>query len=225
MKMIFLVQKGAWFVERQQSWYRLDDMQQVELGLAGLPMNMVNQHELPEQPHHAGSATIRQLDERTLRIVLTAPDDVEIDSIDWVLDQSTLLTVDWNTKHFRDGWISADVQLTLENVGTMTVDAYLPPREGSEGKLLRISDTRSGSVKEVWLARDSNTRFSVVEEGDKGKISLKFDCEPEAIDLSTDPRQLGFVMVSEEAWPVGFVIQAEEATQEQEEVSELNIAQ
>jgi hypothetical protein len=200
--MIFLVQKEAWFVEYQQAWYRLSDMQEVKLGLGGLALNMVNQYDLIEQPHHAGSAHISQPDERILRITFRSPDKVQIDSIDVTLDQNTLLNVDWNTKQFRDGWMSADAQVTLDNVGSMIVDAYLPAMAGSDGKMLTISDTSSGKAKEVWLARNKNTRISVVDSGSKGKVCLKLSCEPESIDQSTDPRQLGFVMVSEEARPV-----------------------
>ena len=201
MRMIFLVQKEAWFVEFQQAWYRLSDMTEVKLGLSGLALNMVNQHDLIEQPHHAGSAHISQSDERCLRVTLEGPDKVRIDSIVVALDQKALLNVDWNTKQFQDGWMSADAQVTLENVGSMFVDAYLPPRAGSDGKMLKIADASSGSVREVWLARDTKTRISVVDAGNKGKVCLKLSCEPESIDQSTDPRQLGFVMVSEEARP------------------------
>ena len=201
MRMVFLVQKAAWFVEYQQAWYRLTDMKDVKLGLSGLALNMVNQHDLIEQPHHAGTAHVSQADERKLRITLEGPDKVLIDSIDVSLDQNALLNVDWITKQFQDGWMSADAQVTLENVGSMFVDAYLPARAGSEGKMLTIADSGTGSVREVWLARDTKTRISVVDAGIKGKVSVKLNCEPESIDQSTDPRQLGFVLVSEEARP------------------------
>ena len=82
MRMVFLVQKAAWFVEYQQAWYRFADMNEVKLGLSGLALNMVNQHDLIEQPHHAGTAHVLQADERTLRIRLEGPDKVQIDSID-----------------------------------------------------------------------------------------------------------------------------------------------
>lgn len=201
MRMVFLVQKAAWFVEYQQAWYRLADMNDVKLGLSGLALNMVNQHDLIEQPHHAGTAHVSQADERTLRVLLKGPDNVQIDSINVSLDQNVLLNVDWNTKQFQDGWMSADAQVTLENVGSMFVDAYLPARAGSEGKMLTIADSGTGKSREVWLARDTKTRISVVDSGAKGKVCLRLNCEPESIDQSTDPRQLGFVLVSEEARP------------------------
>lgn len=202
MRMIFLIQKAAWFVEHQQAWYRLCDIKEVKMGLGGLALNIVNQHELIEQPHHAGSAHISQHDERFLRVTLEAPDKVLIDSIDVPLDQNALMNVDWNTTQFRDGWLSADAQVTLENVGSMFVDAYLPARAGSQGKMLTIADTESGNFREIWLARDTKTRVSVVDSGHDGKVYLKLSCEPESIDQSTDPRQLGFVLVSEEVRPV-----------------------
>lgn len=202
MRMIFLVQKGAWFVEHQQAWYRLDDMKGVRLGLGALALNMVNQHDLIEQPHHAGSACITQPEEGFLRVTLEGGDKVMIDSIDISLDMDSLLSVDWNTKQFQDGWMSAENQVTLENVGAMFLDAYLPPRTGSEGKMLTIADLKSGSVREVWLARDQNTRIPVLDSGDEEKVCLTLRCEPESIDQSADSRLLGFVLVSEEVRPV-----------------------
>ncbi len=202
MKIIFLLQKDAWFIEHQQAWYRLNDKAELGLALSALALSMVNQHDLVEQPHQAGTASISQTDSRTLSVVLSGPDKQLIDTVDVVLDEKTLLNVDWSTKPFRDGWMSSDAVVTLDNVGSMYLDAYLPARSDSDGKLLTISNSESGSRVEVWIARDQKTRIPLVEQGHKGKVSLSLSCEPEKIDQTTDPRQLGFVMISEEALPV-----------------------
>lgn len=201
MKLIFLVQKEAWFVEHAQAWYRLADKRQTGLALAGLALNMVNQHELIEQPHQAGTASIRQTDERTLTVTLSHPEGQLIESIDIRLDENILLNVDWATKPYRDGWMSADARLTLDNVGSMHVEAYLPARSGSEGKTLTIADPQTGSAREVWIKRDQTTRVAIVENGTPGKVDLILRCEPEQIDQTSDPRQLGFVVVGEQAHP------------------------
>ncbi|MGQ7845724.1 hypothetical protein ACUNV4_14675 [Granulosicoccus sp. 3-233] len=202
MRLLFLLQKEAWFVEHQQAWYRLEDMNEVGLALSGLALNMVNQHELIEQPHQAGTARVTQADDRRLSVQLSSPDHQIIATVDVVLDENTLLNVDWNTKPYRDGWVSSDATITLDNVGAMYLDAYLPARSDSDGKMLTISNQVTGNSLEVWVARDQKTRIPLVQNGSKGKVSLNLHCEPELIDQTTDPRQLGFVMISEEASPV-----------------------
>ena len=201
MKLIFLVQKNAWFVEHETAWYRMNDADEIALALGGMAMNMVNQYDLVEQPHQAGSATVTQPDENSMSVVLTNPDNKIVDSIALTLGKSALLSVDWKTKKFRDGWMSADTRLTLDNVGVMYIDAYLPARDGTNGKTLMIQNEQTGSVREVWIARDQKTRIAIVEKGPKGTVNLGLRCDPEPLDQSADPRELGFVLVSEETLP------------------------
>lgn len=201
MRLIFLVQKNAWFVEHENTWYRLNDADEIALALSGMAMKMINQHDLIEQPHQAGSANVTQPDKSSLAVVLTSPDKKIVDSVVITLDENLLLNVDWKTKQFRDGWMSADAKLTLDNVGVMYVDAYLPAREGTDGKTLMIQDEQSGHVREVWIARDQKTRIAIVEKGSKGQVNLGLSCEPEPLDQAADPRELGFVLIAEEARP------------------------
>ena len=201
MRLIFLVQKSAWFVEHDNAWFRINDADEISLALGGMAMNMVNQHNLVEQPHQAGSAAVTQPDENSLLVVLSSPDHKIVDSIAITLGVDALLSVDWKTKKFRDGWMSADAKLHLDNVGAMYIDAYLPARDGTKGKTLMIQNEQTGSVREVWIARDQKTRIAIVEKGEKGRLSLGLRCDPEPLDQSADPRELGFVLVSEEALP------------------------
>ncbi|MFK7993421.1 MAG: hypothetical protein AB8B87_04740 [Granulosicoccus sp.] len=202
MRLIFLLQKKAWFIEHEQAWYRLNDMKAVSLGLSGLALNTVNQHDLIEQPHQAGTATISQPDSASLKVRLSSPDNETIHDGLVKLDHNVLLNVNWKTKQFRDGWMCSDATVTLDNVGEMYMDAYLPARSNSDGKTLRISNSVTGKTEEVWIARDKKTRVPVLLEGCTGKVSLKLTCKPEVVDQSTDPRQLGFVLVSEDVRPI-----------------------
>lgn len=202
MRLIFLLQKEAWFIEHGQAWYRLNEKKHTSLALACMPLNMVNQNDLIEQPHQAGSAEVSQTDERSLSVTLISPDGVAIDTVSIQLTENLLLNVDWNTKQYRDGWMSAEASLTLEDVGEMYLEAYLPADADSSGKKLVITNVQTGGVSEVWMARDQKTRIPVLESGSKGKVILRLTCDPEQVDQSSDPRQLGFVLVTEEARPV-----------------------
>lgn len=201
MRLIFLVQKNAWFVENDTAWYRLNDVKQIELALGCMPMKMINQDDLIEQPHLAGSANVTESDERTLSVVIMTPDGKEIDTVAVVFGKSAPLTVDWKTPKFSDGWMSADAKLTLDNVGNMYVDAFLPACGGKDAKKLIIQNEQTGSVREVWIKRDQKTRIAIVEKGAKGKFDLGLKCDPEPLDRTADPRQLGFVLVAEEVTP------------------------
>jgi len=202
MRLIFLVQKNAWFVEHNSAWYRLSDVKQIELALGGLPMKMINQNELIEQPHLAGSAIVTQPEERTMSVAMMSPDDKEIDTVAVAIGKRVLLNVDWKTPKFSDGWMSADAKLTLDNVGNMYVDAFLPACGGNDAKKLVIQNEQTGSVREVWIKRDQKTRIAIVEEGATGTVELGLKCDPEPLDQTADPRQLGFVLVAEEVTPV-----------------------
>lgn len=199
MKLIFLLQKDAWFIEHSHAWYRLNEMAEIRLALSALALSMVNQHDLIEQPHQAGTASVFQVDKKSISVSLSSPDDLVKETLALMLDKNSLINVDWTTRKFSDGWISSDAQLTLENVGAMYLEAYLPAREGSDGKALIVSNNRTGKVQKVWIKRGKNTRIPVLVKGHEGKVCVKLQCEPEQVDQSSDPRQLGFVLITEEA--------------------------
>lgn len=201
MKLIFLLQKDAWFVEHEQAWYRVNDEDSVHLALTGLALNVANQHEIIEQPHMAGSARLEQDSDKSIKVTLVAPDDTVVATQTISLDEYALASVDWRTKQFRDGWMSSTSLVTLDNVGELQVDAYLPAKPGCKGKKLTVSNLETGDITELWLGRDEKTRLSLLERGHAGKVELQIECEPEAIDQSTDPRQLGFVMIAEQIRP------------------------
>ena len=201
MKLVFLVQKNAWFVEDKQSWYRINDRQDIALAMSGLSLSMVNQHDLVEQPHQAGCAHVTQSDESKLLIELLSPDNERIDTVEVSLGMNTLCNVEWKTKQFRDGWVATDSTLMLDNVGTMYLDAYLPPQPGSDGKALHIANDQTGKVHKIWMRRDHKTRIALLEKGNEAKVTLKLSCDPEQVDQTTDPRQLGFVLIAEEVHP------------------------
>ena len=98
--------------------------------------------------------------------------------------------------------MSADAKLSLDNVGNMYVDAFLPARAGKDAKKLIIQNEQTGSVREVWIKRDQKTRIAIVEEGTTGTVELGLKCDPEQLDQTADPRQLGFVLIAEEVTPV-----------------------
>lgn len=202
MRIIFLLQKEAWFVEHEQAWYRLNNRQHTSLALGCMSLNMVNQNDLIEQPHQAGSAELSQTDERSLSVMLRSPDGVLVDTVSIQLSEDLLLNVAWHTKQYRDGWMSADASVTLDDVGEMFLEAYLPAHASSSGKNLVITNGQTGDISKVWMVRDQKTRIPVLQAGSKGKVTMSLKCDPEEVDPSSDPRQLGFVLVAEEARPI-----------------------
>lgn len=202
MKLIFLLQKNAWFIEHDTAWYCLKSSDEIALAQGGLALEMVNVHELIEQPHQAGYARVSQLKRCGLSMELRRPDESLVEAIEIQMTPSVLLDVKWKTRKFRDGWMSSESAVTLSNVGTLLLDAYLPASEESEGKMLTISNPDTGKTREVWMARDRKTRVAVYKNGHKGRVNLNLSCEPEKTDQSSDPRQLGFIMIAEEARPV-----------------------
>jgi len=198
MKLIFLLQKDAWFVEYEQSWYRIHDEQQIDIALTALALSVADQFQLVEQPHQAGNAMVEQTSSASIRILLSAPDgDVILDE-QLPLDIRTLVSIDWVTRPYRDGWMGANAELSLENVKRLDLEIYLPAAEDSDGKKLTISNTDDGTSSEVWLERDKKNIVHLVQKGGGGKVNLHLDCEPEAVSQSTDSRQLGFVLLGEQ---------------------------
>jgi len=202
MKLIFLIQKNAWFIEHANAWYRLHDKQQIALASSCLPLNVVNQYTQVEQPHQAGSAWLSQERSNKLTLALKSPDNKLIETINVPLDATTVMSIDWHTVRYPDGWILPDAKVTLDNVGEMYVDAYLPPSKDSDGKELKIENTATGDVRTIWISRDRKTRFPLLEKNVMGKHCLNLSCIPEPVQNSSDARQLGFLLVTEEAHPV-----------------------
>lgn len=199
MKVIFLLQKDAWFVEFAQSWYRLNDQQDIELALGGLVLEVVDQYQLVEQPHHAGSAGLRQRGKERLIVTLTGPDGASIVKSEIKLDKQSLINVDWAKRPYRDGWVGANAQVTLERVDDFYVTAYLPGTDSPVGKALTVCNMDDGSETEIWLARDKQTRVQLLTKARNKKTTLQLNCEPESINQSSDSRQLGFILMGEHA--------------------------
>lgn len=199
MKLLFLVQKSAWFVEHGSDWYRLHDMQQVSLALSGLSLNLVDQHSLVEQPHQAGTACVSHADKKALCVVLRSIDNCVKEKIRIELDENVLIDVDWSSKPSADGWLNSEVFLKLDNVSSMYADVYLPACNDSKGKTLTITDTSTGQCVDVWIARNCKSRIPILAKGGCGKIQLKLRCEPEEMTQTSDRRQLGFIMIAQEA--------------------------
>ena len=202
MRVIFLLQKEAWFVEHEHSWYRLESTEDVRTVLGALALHMVDQQSLIEQPHHAGSARVIDVADKSFSIELAGPDKKRVDTLTVKLVEDRLLDVNWKTMPFADGWMNAEAELTVHHVREMYLDVYLPAVVGSKGKMLSIHDTQADSVREAWIARDTTTRISLVEKGRAGKVDIKLTCAAESVDKSTDPRLLGFVLVAQNARPV-----------------------
>jgi len=201
MKLIFLLQKNAWFVEFEQAWYRLNDQQDVELAITGLVMKVVDQFQLVEQPHHAGSAQLKMRSKDRMLVSLTAPDGRSVVRHEIKLDQQSLVSVDWATRPYRDGWVGAHAKVTVECVADFYVNAYLPRKGDSTGKTLTVCNSVDGSETEIWLARDKQTRVQLLTKARSRKTTLLLNCEPETISESSDARQLGFILMGEQARP------------------------
>lgn len=199
MKLIFLLQKDAWFVEYEQAWYRLHDQQDVVLAIASLVLKVVDQDGLIEQPHHAGSARLKTKSRDRLTVSLTSPDGTALIKKELILDKQSLVSVDWETRPHRDGWVSANAQVTVERLNDFYVNAYLPASESSDGKTLTVFNTADGSEKQIWLARNQQTRVQLLAKACNRKTTLQLHCEPETISQSTDSRQLGFILIGEQA--------------------------
>ena len=199
MRLIFLIQKNAWFVEFEQDWYRLIDQRDIELAAAGLVLKVVDQFQLVEQPHHAGSATVKQKGKERLLITLTGPDGAVIVKVPHKLDQQSLISIDWTTHPYRDGWVSANAELTVERCADLSLTAYLPGDSHSDGKTLTILNTADGSETEIWLARDRQTKVPMLSRAGNRKTTLRLSCPPESITQSSDARQLGFILMSQKA--------------------------
>ncbi|MFK7857127.1 MAG: hypothetical protein AB8B79_23635 [Granulosicoccus sp.] len=199
MKLIFLLQKNAWFVEHEQAWYRLHDQQDVVSAVASLVLKVVDQDGLIEQPHHAGSARLKTKSRDRLMVSLTSPDGTTLIKKELVLDKQSLTSVDWQTRPHRDGWLNANAQVTVERLNDFYVNAYLPAFDGSDGKTLTVFNTADGSEKQIWLARNKQTRVQLLAKACNRKTTLQLHCEPETISQSTDSRQLGFILLGEQA--------------------------
>ncbi len=202
MKLVFLMQRDRWFVEHLAGWFRIHDPAQVDLALATLPLEGVDEYELVEQPHQRGAATLERVAGAdgapdAIAIALATPDGVPIERHELALDAGRLVHVEWLTRRFRDGWVAADTRLVVDGMKTLAFEVYLPGPEGTGSKTLRIENENDGKTREVSLRRDGTTRVTLVDAAFSGRRRLRLSCEPERISGSTDARQLGFLLIDE----------------------------
>ena len=210
MKLKFLLQKNAWFIEYEQSWYCIGSEAQTLVAASALPLVVVDQHALIAQPHLAGVARLtneapvregglfrRGRESAAVRVTLTEPDGTPVAERRIALDESALSSVEWVTHPFRDGWLDANASLVLDNVRQLEIKAFLPALDDSEGKTLTVHNETAGTSREVWLERTKNNVVPLLDEGDRGKVVLRLECAPEPTDVARDPRRLGFVLSGE----------------------------
>ncbi len=210
MKLKFLLQKNAWFIEHELSWYCIPDDAQISIAASALPLVVVDSQQLVAQPHLAGVARLTSESPRreaklfrtgrdvgAVRVTLTEPDGTPVAEELVSLDSSTLSSIEWLTHPFKDGWLAASTSLVLDNVRQLELQAYLPASADSEGKSLLVHNDTTGTSNEVWLQRDKNNVIPLLTNGERGKVVLRLECDPEPVDGERDPRRLGFVLAGE----------------------------
>jgi len=211
MKLNFLLQKNAWFVEHGRSWYAIRDEEQVRLAASTLPLIVVDQHSLIAQPHIGGAAVLhwetqtvsarrfarraRAAEVGVIRVALSEPDGTLVAEERIVLDVDALGSMEWITPPFRDGWVDSVTSIALDNVDHLELEAFLPDVPGSSGKKLIVRNETDDTTSEVWLERRRKNVVPLMSKGRRGKVVLHLECEPEATDEAKDPRRLGFVLL------------------------------
>ena len=204
MKLVFLMQRDRWFVEHLAGWFRIDDAEQVDLALAVLPLEGVDEYELVEQPHQQGVAALERVagesgEPDRVTVSLARPDGADAERHELAIDEARLVHVEWLNRRFRDGWVAADTRLLVDGMRSLVFEVYLPPADGADAKRLTVEDETGGSTHEVSLPRDARTRVTLVDGAFAGRRRLRLRCEPERITGSTDARQLGFLLLDERA--------------------------
>jgi len=212
MKLKFLLQKNAWFVEHERSWYCVSDEAQTRLAASALPLVVVDQNTLVSQPHLAGVAKLvgeaplgeRRLFGRTrnaepaaVRVTLTEPDGTPVVERRVRLDRSALASIEWLTRPFDDGWLESSASLSLDNVKRLELRAYLPDSPHSKGKTLMVHDQTEGTTTKVWLERDKDNVVPLVSDGNGASRVLRLECKAEPNVAQNDRRQLGFLLLGE----------------------------
>jgi len=197
MKLVLLLQRNTWFVDHDQAWFRLQNDDDINLGLSALPLSIANEFDMVEQPHQRGTATIERESKGMISIVCREQDDTVVDTVKLPLDIKCLVSVDWLTKPFRDGWMDAISRIQTDNVKRLVLKAYLPPVNGSEGKMLKLTNDDDGEEVSVFLKRGEQSEIPLIEDGLSCRTTMTLSCEPESINSSTDIRQLGFILLDE----------------------------
>ncbi|MEE9322805.1 MAG: hypothetical protein V3U76_20345 [Granulosicoccus sp.] len=199
MKLIYPLQRNAWFVEADNAWYRITDDAQVNIALTALPLHAVDEFQQAEQAHHAGTATVNMTNENTVTVSLFEPDGQPVDTLSVLLDEHSLTRVDWLTGKYRDGWVNASCRLQLDGLQQFELHGYLPPATGSDGKILTICNEAEGTTTEVFLKRNQCNVIPLLRDSSIDSQTLILECEPEATDSNADARLLGFVLIDKPA--------------------------
>jgi hypothetical protein len=199
MKLIYPLQRNAWFVEADNAWYRITNDTQVNIALTALPLHVVDEYQQAEQAHHAGTATVDMTNKNTIVVSLFEPNGQQIDTLSVRLDEDSLTRVDWLTGKHRDGWLSASSRLQLDGLQQFELNGYLPPAAGSDGKTLIIYNEAEGTTTEVYLKRDQCNVIPLLSDSSIDSQTLTLECEPEASDSTADARSLGFLLIDKPA--------------------------
>lgn len=197
MKLVFLLQKNAWFVQHDTSWYRLSEQPCIDLALAVMPLTVADQYEMVEQPHLAGTATVIEGGGADIRVFLLSPDDKKVAEETLKLDLSRLVDVEWLAPPFKDGWVRASTEITLDGVRDYEIETYLPSLDNSHTKVLVVTNLGTGEATEQLLKRSEKTTVSLLKQKAPQRVTLRLECAPEENSAGMDTRELGFILVDD----------------------------
>ena len=197
-RLVLLSQRNAWFVEHGAAWFRLERDRDIDLALATMMLSVRNERRIVEQPHQAGSATIERRGRRAVAMRLHEPGGHVLFEKILRIDRGLLTGIEWITPPYRDGWIDANTRLEVESTTRAELSLYLPVVPGSSGKLLTVHNETDSTSRDVVLRRGQSSVVPLEAAGHE-RTAFCISCDPERVENSTDPRQLGCVLVSESA--------------------------
>lgn len=197
MNLVLMLQRELWFVEHEHALYRLEESGQIDIALSTLPLSINDPFQNPEQPHVAGRARVTLAGGRGARVELRSVGGTPVVDRCLAWDKTRLQRVEWITKPFPDRWVDANASMLIEGAKRVSIKAYLPATVDASTKTLAIEDEDGSSRREVPLVRDGCTSVVVYDGRRRSGLRVRLSCEPETIEDSSDPRQLGFILVED----------------------------
>lgn len=198
MRIVVTAGRRECCLEYHSDWYQVETESELALALSVLPVKINNEYESVEQTVCKGVASLRHSDYDTVEIefrdyVSDTPGKV----IRLPIDETCLSSVDWLYPPYTDKWMGCANVITLDNVGSYSIVAFIPEQDGAEDKTITFNNITTGEVKHQVLQRGHENIIDLIDSQSACKQTLKFECKPEPNANSPDTRDLGFLLVKE----------------------------
>lgn len=198
LRLLFRPATGDWFVEHDHRWYRPSTDDDLDVALAELAVEFIDEPQLRTVPHAGEEAWLHVDDDAgSVACDLYSSGGRFVARIERGEHETPRDVVRWTDPVHHDDWVDLTAGLWAAGVRDLSLEVYLPPHPDLGDKTMRIAVDDGGRRHErtVVLTRGDPTSVPLFR-GPAPSWGLRIGLHCQYPEPASDSRELGFQLVS-----------------------------